>query len=98
MTATSLGQVFIERADPPRLWPFHSDRQYNQDCPNAAGDDRHDRPENRRSETGLEGTELVLIPDENIVDRRDATPHLVRREQLDERLPNDHANAVEHAG
>ena len=72
-TATSLGQVFIQRADPPRLWPFHCDRQYDQDCPNAAGDDRHDWPENRRSETGLEGTELVRSPDENIVDRRDAT-------------------------
>jgi hypothetical protein len=47
---------------------------------------RHDRPENRRSETGLEGAELVRSPDENVVDRRDATPHLVRCEQLDERL------------
>ena len=57
-----VSEVFIQRADRPRVWPFHCDGLKDQDCPNAAGDDRHDWPLKLPQRTGLESTNSFEVP------------------------------------
>ena len=93
-----VGFGVLEGTEPADFGPDERDGEDGEEGADAAEDDGAGGAEEVGGETGFPAAEFVAGADEDVVDGGDAAAHFVGGENLHQRVADDDADVVEHAG